>query len=403
LEPAFSAGGHSVGDGRDGDGRAIHAEYTMTSAPSQAACAAAGGGLLVEHQRLPTSGARAAHTFVRDGVVCLAIPQLAVDLPGAVAAMNGGDSQTDMPLYRWSDGRFVADGALSVPGGEDATYFKIGDREFLATASIRTGAGPYDLNCYSVIYRREGDDWRPFQQVATFAAKQWHFFTLKGRSFLALAQGVVHDGVVARHSARSCIYEWDGARFVEFQTLEGPWGYNWQYFELDGHAFLAYADHTAPSGLWRWDGASFIPFQELASRGGRAFKLFRTDGKTWLAFANLLGESMLYLWAGGRFTAHQTLSGPGGREFAVVQSSDALYLIQINFIHGTPAAPKTDITSFIYRWQDGHLVKVQEFATFGATDAGVFSADGRAFVAVSNSLSRDIRFREDSVIYRFAG
>jgi hypothetical protein len=190
---------------------------------------------------------------------------------------------------------------------------------------------------------------------------------------------------------------------VEFQTVDGPWGYNWQYFEQDGEKFLAYADHVTSSVLFRWNGSAFAPSQTFASRGGRAFKLFRADGKSWLAFANLLGDSVLYRWDAGTFTAHQTLSGPGGREFAVVETDRALYLIQVNFIHGTPAAPHPDLASFVYRWQDGQLSEIEEFATCGGTDANVFSADGVVFVAVSNSLSRDIRFREDSVIYRFDG
>jgi len=122
-----------------------------------------------------------------------------------------------------------------------------------------------------------------------------------------------------------------------------------------------------------------------------------------LAFANLLGESVLYRWDAGLFTPHQVLSGPGGREFAAIQTDNGQYLIQVNFIHGTPAAPQTALASFVYRWQDGQLSKVEEFSTFGGTDASVFSAEEGVFVAVSNSLSRDILFREDSVIYRFAG
>ncbi len=359
--------------------------------------------LLIEHQRLPTSGARAVHTFLLDGALRLAIPQLAVDQAGSTAAMNNGDSNTDMPIYRWDDGKFAAEGQLTVPGGEDATFFGIDGAEFLATASIRTGSGPYELNCHSTIFRRNKGHWEPFQSIATFAAKQWHFFSFDGRYFLALAQGVVHEGVIARHPARSCIYEWNGDRFVEFQTLDGPWGYNWQYFEQDGGKFLAYADHVTPSILLRWNGVAFSPVQEFAARGGRAFKLFRAEGKSWLAFANLLGESVLYRWDEGQFTAHQVLSGPGGREFAAIQTERGQYLIQVNFIHGTPAAPQTALASFVHRWQDGQLSKVEEFPTYGGTDACVFTAEGAMFVAVSNSLSRDIRFREDSVIYRFAG
>jgi len=97
---------------------------------------------------------------------------------------------------------------------------------------------------------------------------------------------------------------------------------------------------------------------------------------------------------------HQSLGGPGAREFAVAQTAHALYLVQINFIHGTPAAPKTDLKSCIYQWKQGQLAVVEEFPTSGGTDAAAFAADGHIYLAVSNSLTRDIRFREDTVIYR---
>jgi EPTP domain len=361
--------------------------------------------LLIEHQRLTTSGARAVLAFTADAELRLAVPQLAVDLPDTPARMNGGNSNIDMLLYRWVAGRFVEDGGLPVPGGEDAAFFRIGGAEFLATASVRTGTGvgPYDLNTASVIYRRSADKWEIFQSFPTFAAKQWRFFSFDDRYFLALAQGAVIEGAEARNPGRSCLFEWDGAQFVEFQTLDGPWGYNWDFFEMDGRRFLAYADHARPSRLLLWNGELFAPFQEFAAGGGRAFHFFRADEQAWLAFANLTGESLLYRWDGGRFESHQSLGGPGTREFAFTRTERGLYLIQINFIHGSPAAPKTDLTSYIYRWQEGRLTVVEEFPTSGGTDAVVFAADGRLYLAVANSLSRDIRFREDTVIYRFDG
>jgi hypothetical protein len=358
------------------------------------------GTMLAEHQRLATSGARAVLAFHTDGELRLAVPQLAVDIPGAPPYMNGGNSNIDMLLYRWSGGRFIEDRPLPVPGGEDAVFFQIGGVEFLATASIRTGSGPYDLNADSVLYRRVGAGWEAFQSFPTFAAKQWHYFAVGNRHFLALAQGVTIDGAVARNPRRSCIFEWDGNKFIDFQTLDGGWGYNWVDFEIDGQHFLGYADHTSPSGLMTWNGKSFAPFQELAPRGGRAYKFFRADGDAWLAFANLTGESFLYRWHAGRFVSHQSLGGPGAREFALARTAQALYLVKINFIHGTPAAPKTDLRSCIFQWKQGQLVVVEEFPTSGGTDAAVFAADGQFYLAVANSLSRDIRFREDTVIYR---
>ena len=57
--------------------------------------------------------------------------------------MNGGDSDTDLLLFRREGDRSVAYGSLPAPGGEDAEFFTIGGRAFLAVACIRSGSGPY--------------------------------------------------------------------------------------------------------------------------------------------------------------------------------------------------------------------------------------------------------------------
>jgi hypothetical protein len=44
----------------------------------------------------------------------------------------------------------------------------------------------------------------------------------------------------------------------------------------------------------------------------------------------------------------------------------------------------------------------EEFPTSGGTDAATFSVDGKIYLAVSNSLTPEVRFRTDSIIYRFA-
>jgi hypothetical protein len=56
--------------------------------------------------------------------------------------------------------------------------------------------------------------------------------------------------------------------------------------------------------------------------------------------------------------------------------------------------------SQIYRWENGGFAEVGEFPTFGGTDATAFDADGKRFLAVSNSLTPDVRFRQDSIIYQ---
>jgi EPTP domain len=358
--------------------------------------------VLTLHQNLPTSGARRVAPFALEGELYLAIPQLAEDVPGQKPHMNAGNSDIDMTIYRWRDGRFEEAERLRVPGGEDAAFFCMSGEPFLATASVRRGSGPYDLNTSSTIFRRQSGAWLEFQAVPTFAAKQWHHFSFGERHFLALAQGVTLPGAEARHPHQSRILEWDGRSFIDFQSLDGCWGYGWSDFVIDGERYLAYADHATASLLFRWNGSRFTPIQTFADRGGRAFLFFEMEGASWLAFASIFGESTLYRWNGSQFTAHQPLGGPGGREFALIRAVSGLYLVRICFVEGTPGAPKTDLQSQIYRWEQGRFVRLEDFPTFGGTDAATFEADGNRYLAVSNSLTADIRFRQDTVIYKLS-
>jgi len=353
---------------------------------------------LTELQRVPTSGARAVEVFQVDGTDLLAIPQLARDVPGAAAGMNGGDSDTDLLLLRLVDGRYVPFSALPGPGGEDAEFFTIGERAFLAVASIRTGAGPYRYTTSSRIFEWVDGTFAEFQAVPTHAAKQWRHWRVAGRHFLGLAQGleVPHVAGPNRHSM---IYEWDGAEFAEFQAVPSRWAYNWHPFRVADTFFVAHADHLDPSVLYRWDGQEYVAHQPLRERTGRAFADFTRDGDHYLLVAGIEEPPVLMRWTGERFTAVQALFGPGARELLVVERDGRLFVLRINFITGTPAAPDPVLRSQIYEWRDGELVVVAEFPTSGGTDVAVVPSDGDLRFVVSNSLSASVRFATDTVLY----
>ncbi len=356
--------------------------------------------LLVLAQSLETSGARAVEAFVHDGEQYLAVAQLAKDVSGRPAQMNGGDSNVDAIVYRWNGGRFVEHQRLPVPGGEDVEFFRIGDRAFLATASLRTGSGPYELNAQSVLFELEDGHFVPYQAFSTFAAKQWKHFRIGDRHFLALAQGVIIEGQVARHPSQSCIFEWNGAQFAPFQDVPSAWGYNWAYFEVGGQSLLAYADHAERSRLFRWNGRKFEALRDFEGASGRAFCFFRAGGESWLVFANLLEDTVLYRWVGGEFGRERSLSGPGGRELKWFELAGSGYLVQINFLHGTRESPQTALQSFVMRHENGQLSVVESFPTLGGTDAAVFQVDGCSYLAVANSLTEAVRFRADTNVYR---
>ncbi|MDB5859388.1 MAG: hypothetical protein JWQ76_3077 [Ramlibacter sp.] len=349
-------------------------------------------------QSLDTTGARAAESFVHDGQRYLVVPQLAADVEGQPALMTMGNSDIAAPVYKWRDDRFWPWRTLPVAGGEDAEFFRIGDRAFMATASLRTGANPYDLNSHSTIFELERGEFVPFQSIPTFAAKQWKHFSIAGREFLALAQGVTLQGNEPRHSPVSAIFEWTGTRFEEFQRVRSAWGYNWLFFELAGESFLAYADHVESSRILRWTGKEFEEFQQLDGKSGRAFCFFEHGGADWLVFACLHDETTLYAWNGERFARRQAVSGPGGRELRWLPAHERLVLV--NFVHGTREQPVPSLQSALYRFEGGRLVIDEEFATLGGTDATAFEEGGETFLVVSHALGADIRFRTESKVYR---
>jgi hypothetical protein len=366
---------------------------------------------LTEVQRIPTWGARAVEPLRVGGHDLLAVPQLAKDIPGGPPGMNGGDSDTDLLLLNRADGRFWTWATLPAPGGEDAEFFTIGDRSFLAVASIRTGAGPYEFAAMSTIFEWRDGAFAPFQEVPTFAAKQWKHWQIGDRHFLGLAQGVIlppaHAG---QENQASVVYEWTGESFAESQRIPSRWAYNWHAFQAGGEFFVAHAEHAGPSILYRWDGTRLQQWQALAAESGRAFATFADGGETCLVVACIAAPTRVLRLADGEFAQTQVLDGLGARELAVARCAGRTLLIRVNFILGTPAAPQPSLDSQVYEWDGGKLQEVATFPTCGGTDVAVLSEDGAVpsngegdagsvELVVTNSLTPELRFDAETVRY----
>lgn len=351
---------------------------------------------LTEVQRLPTSGARAVEVFRFGETLRLAVPQLAYDAEGTPPGINGGTSNTDVLLFEHDGERFQPTGLLPGVGGEDVETFSIGDRRFLAVASIRMGSGPYNYRVGSPIYEFVDGSFTPFQTVLTTAAKQWRHFRIGEQHFLGVAQN--HPGDPGLTTA---ILRWNGERFEPFQEIPSRAGYNLYAFSVGSERFLAHADHAQPSILYRFDGDRFIEHQHLVQQGGRAFLTLDSGGSTFLAVARIDGDSVLLRWDGSRFVDHSVLAGgAGGREFTLVRTADAAYVIRVNFILGSPAQPEPDLSSFVYRVGGDGLEPVADFPTTGATDVTAFEHHGHRFIAVSHGLSASAAFAAECVVYR---
>ncbi|MDH4560919.1 hypothetical protein [Pseudomonas sp. BN411] len=356
--------------------------------------------VLVPVQQLETHCARCVQPFRMDGRLHLAVAQFARDIEGEMPSMHAGDSGIPTALYRWEGNGFAPTGELPSQGGEDAEYFEIGGRQFLAVANIRSGAGPYEYDVESVIYERHEWRWLEFQAVPSFGAKQWRHFVIEGQHFLALAQGILVPGLETRHPATSRIYRWNGQGFEEFQVLEGRWGYNWTHVEYMGRHFLAYADHLLRSPVLEWREGRFQPWLEMDEEGGRAFAFFQEEGELLGVFASISGRTLLGRFSDQGFNALQDLGGPGGRELALLEHQGQRYLARVSFITGGREAPQTVQESELFQWRSGRFHKVAGFTTHGGTSAAWFLVDGQPHLAVANSLSPEVRFRNHSQVYR---
>ncbi len=356
-------------------------------------------------QMLPTTGARAMKVFRIEDCDFIAVPQLASDIPDEIPNMTRGNSNVPTIVYKHDGSNWEEFQRLPSPGGEGAEAFEIDGQHFLAIASLRSGNGSsaYQYSISSNIYKFSNGSFELFQAIPTFAAKNWHFFSIHGRHFLALGQGaIVEPEAMPKEVPPSKIFEWDGSQFVDFQTVPSKWGYSWTTFVLEDSFFLAYADHITPSTIYRWSGTGFTAHQELQGVGGRAFCFFTDDKDSYLAFARLTGQTELFRWENSRFQSHQILSGAGGREFALLQEKGQTLLFQINFISGTRDAPTTALQSFIFQLQDGRLVLSESFGTCGATDAAIIRVNGATYLGVSESLAPNASFSTKSCIYKLS-
>ena len=74
-------------------------------------------------------------------------------------------------------------------------------------------------------------------------------------------------------------------------------------------------------------------------------------------------------------------------------------LVQANFMLGSREAPQPMMQSTTCTFTGGHLVPGELLASSAAVDVASFKA-GATHIVLANSLSTDLRFSTDSIVYR---
>jgi len=305
--------------------------------------------------------------------------------------MNGGNSDTDLLVLRATGAGFEEFQRLPRARGEDAEFFRIGERAFPGHRGHPLRRRPVYLRHRAAIFTWDGSGFVPFQSVPGYAGKQWRHIPIGDRHFLGLAQGVVLPGP-RRTICRPESSSGDAETFVPFQDIPSRVGLQLATVHPGRQHFLAHGQCGALDAVPL--GRRLVRRAPGAGRPARrAFADFEADGEHFLLVRpGCQSESELLRWDGERFLPPPEAGRAGRPEFAVIRGEARAVRSPSELCPWHPGRPETALTSQLYRWEHGALTVVEEFPTTGGTDVAVFHDAAGPLVGVTNSLTEDIRF-----------
>uniref|UniRef100_A0A3B3ZC54 Uncharacterized protein n=1 Tax=Periophthalmus magnuspinnatus TaxID=409849 RepID=A0A3B3ZC54_9GOBI len=214
----------------------------------------------------------------------------------AVANHRIGTNHTiDSLIYKWNRlaKAFEVHQRLPTSGAYDWEFFSVGPYHFLVVANAFDGV---TTSVESVIYVWVNEAFQVFQTIKTYCATDWEMFQIGGRVFLVVANGHRLVGSVnGRYAINSTIYELDilSGMFVRFQDITTYSAVDWEFFSLGEEYFLVVANsfsgesYSLNSVLYRWQGyEGFVPVHFLPTIGCSDWEFFTWKGESYLMYSS---------------------------------------------------------------------------------------------------------------------
>uniref|UniRef100_A0A8D0H4B1 Thrombospondin type laminin G domain and EAR repeats n=1 Tax=Sphenodon punctatus TaxID=8508 RepID=A0A8D0H4B1_SPHPU len=284
---------------------------------------------------------------------------------------------------------------------------------FGATANRYTPPG-------SAIYRWTDGKFVPYQNIPTYQAQSWKYFTIGKKIFLAVANFEQNE----RGQEFSVIYKWNHRKekFITYQRINTHSARDWEAFDIEGEAFLAVANHregdnhNIDSVIYRWNPRTglFEANQTISTSGAYDWEFFNVGPYSFLVVANTFNGtstkiySHIYIWLGGAFQLFQSILTFGAADWEVFHIGDRIFLAVANShsYDSETLAPNNyyAINSSIYELNitAQMFVKYQDVLTYSALDWEFFSVGEDFFLVVANSFD-GVTFSVNSIIYRWQG
>ncbi|KFZ58018.1 Thrombospondin-type laminin G domain and EAR repeat-containing protein, partial [Podiceps cristatus] len=296
------------------------------------------------------------------GIEVFTIPKV-----GLFAATANRYTPPGSAIYKWTDGKFVPYQNIPTYQAQSWKYFTIGKKIFLAVANFEQNDRGQE---FSVIYKwsHRKEKFIPYQRITTHSARDWEAFVIEGETFLA----VVNHREGNNHNIDSVIYRWNPRTglFETNQTIPTSGAYDWEFFTIGPYSFLAVANTfngtstKIYSHIYIWLSGSFQLFQSILTFGAADWEVFRIRDRVFLAVANS------HSYEGGM---------PAPSNFYAINSS----IYELN------------VTAQMF-------VKFQDLLTYSALDWEFFSVGDDSFLVVANSFD-GVTFSVNSIIYRWQG
>ncbi|XP_049917820.1 thrombospondin-type laminin G domain and EAR repeat-containing protein-like [Epinephelus moara] len=215
----------------------------------------------------------------------------------AVANHRQGDNNhtINSVIYKWNKltKSFEVHQMLLTSGAYDWEFFTVGPYHFLVVANAFDGV---TTSVDSVIYVWVSGSFQVFQTIKTFCATDWEMFQIGSRVFLVVANGHrLHGNGPSRYAINSTIYELDmiGRLFVRFQDIVTYSAVDWEFFTLGEEYFLVVANsfngesYSLNSILYRWQGyEGFVPVHWLPTIGCSDWEFFSSKGESYLIYSS---------------------------------------------------------------------------------------------------------------------
>uniref|UniRef100_A0A3Q3LAA9 Thrombospondin type laminin G domain and EAR repeats n=1 Tax=Mastacembelus armatus TaxID=205130 RepID=A0A3Q3LAA9_9TELE len=208
----------------------------------------------------------------------------------------GNNNHTiDSVIYKWNrlTQSFEVHQMLPTSGAYDWEFFTVGPYHFLVVANAFDGV---TTSVDSVIYVWINGSFQVFQTIKTFCATDWEMFRIGSRVFLVVANGHRFQGNgPSRYAINSTIYELDmnGQLFVRFQDIITYSAVDWEFFSLGEEYFLVVANsfngesYSLNSILYRWQGyEGFVPVHWLPTIGCSDWEFFSSKGESYLIYSS---------------------------------------------------------------------------------------------------------------------